>query len=529
MAIIPFNNIGSLGLITSLDSENLPADNKTGFAWSDIKNMRFKNGNVQKMAGYSPLIDPAITPYYTTRISDISGASHYVYCGLNKVYVRYQSSHYNLTRQTTGTDVDYNATIYDKWNTCVLNGLLILNNKNDTPQVWSPIDRNTRLVNMSNWPTGYKTEVIRSFKAYLIALDVTNNSGTRDTNKVKWSAAALPAALPASWDITDPTNDAGEISLPDDGYIVDCLELNDYNIIYKNKSTYLMTYVGGNEVFSFKKIFTNIGMLSKNCAVHINGKHFVVTNDDVIVHDGMNYSSVIDGLNRADLFDNINPNTYKNAFCVPNYANDEVWVCYPTGSAVFPNAVMSFNYKNNTWSKRTIPETPWISSGFIDLISSDKWTDLTSTTWDSMSGVWDSTNYNTSSFSLSMVVPEDDQIYLIDKADLTDNGVPTQCFVERQNIYIADVQSIKLVKRIWPKVQKINNSSNSVINVYVGSSNTRGGAVSWNGPYPFDINNDNKIDCFVSGRYISIKFASTSDVSWKLSGFDMEVITKGSW
>ena len=37
-----------------------------------------------------------------------------------------------------------------------------------------------------------------------------------------------------------------------------------------------MNYIGGNLVFSFQKLFNDTGILSRNCAVEFDSKHFVV-------------------------------------------------------------------------------------------------------------------------------------------------------------------------------------------------------------------------------------------------------------
>jgi hypothetical protein len=530
MAIVSFNNIATIGLVKDIGSENLPSDDKSGFAWTDSQNVRFKNNAIQKMPGYSTIIDTGstIAPYYSVRINTGS-TSYYVYLGLNKAYTLHSGSHYNITRQSTGVDVNYTASVNNPWTHTVLNGLPVFNNGFDAPQAWTNIGTGNRLSNLSNWPTNFTCAVMRSYKAYLIALDITDAVPSRNPNKIKWSAAALPGALPTSWDFTDPTNDAGEQQLSDsDGYLVDCLPLNDFNVIYKNTSTYLMSYVGGNEIFSIKKVFPNVGMLSKNCAAAFNGKHFVVTNDDVIVHDGYNYQSIIDGKNKLYLFNNINTESYKTTFVVPNYAQGEMWICFPTGSSTYPNMALIYNYNNNTWTKRVLPETSHIIEGFIDITSSPAWSAMSSTTWANADFPWDQTIYNTTAWSLSMAVPSQNKIFLIDKTDTTENGTPATCYLERENILLSPDTDIKMIKRVWPKMTLLSGA-NSVVNIHIGTSMVRGSTTAWQGPYAFNINTDNKIDCFATGRYLSIRFSSSTDVSWKLDSFDIDVIPKGKF
>lgn len=523
MPIISYNNISGIGMANDPIPSTLPADEKNGFAWSNVQNMRFKDGSITKMPGYETLINPSVAPYFSSRLQ-YNGNTYYIYAGLNKIYCQYAGAQYEITRSSS----EYNADKDHPWNMDVLNGYPILNNGMDLPQAWLNIAHTQRLVNLPYWDTTKTAKIIRSYKAYLIALDVSTTT-SRNQNLIKWSAAALPGQLPTSWDIADPTNDAGEISISDsDGYLVDCLLLNDFNIVYKNTSTYVMSYVGGNEIFSLKQIFPKVGMLAPNCAAFFEGKHFVVTTDDVIVHDGFQYQSVIDGKNRKYLFKSLNANSVQRTFVVPNYENSEMWICYSTGGSTYPNACLIFNYKTGSWSRRVLPETSHIDHGFIDIPDQVLWQDA-NYTWKSQNTIWDSTKFNKIAWSLSMCVPSDTKIYLLDKeGTLNDNGNSVTAFVERINFQIYDDQHMKFIKRLWPKVTK-KAGANSFIQVYVGTSLTTTGQPVWQGPYQFNTLLDDKLDCLCFGRYISVRFETTSDLVWELHGFDLEVDSKGKW
>jgi hypothetical protein len=297
---IPFNNIASIGMIRDLATESLPADDKNGFAWTDVQNCRFKGGSISKMGGYEELIDTSTTvaPYFYTRVQT-TDKNIYLYAGLNKIYGYYAGSHYNLTRQTAGVDVDYSASLSNQWVATTINFSTVLNNGFDTPQAWVNADTGVKFVDLPAWPTDYKANILRAYKNYLIAADITDDAPVRHPNRVQWSTGGLPGELPSSWDPSDPEQDAGYQDLADsEDAIVDMLPLGDANIIYKNTSTYLMQYVGGNKIFSITKKFPNVGMLNKNCAVPVKAQHIVLTNDDVIIHDGFQYKSIIDNKNK---------------------------------------------------------------------------------------------------------------------------------------------------------------------------------------------------------------------------------------
>ena len=66
-----------------------------------------------------------------------------------------------------------------------------------------------------------------------------------------------------------------------------------------------MNYIGGNLVFSFQKLFNDTGILSRNCAVEFDGKHFVVVEGDLIVHNGVSKQSVATDIVKRTLFDDL--------------------------------------------------------------------------------------------------------------------------------------------------------------------------------------------------------------------------------
>ncbi|WP_442498795.1 hypothetical protein [Methylobacter sp. sgz302048] len=531
MTIASFNNIASLGVIKDVQSENLPADNKVGLAWTDAQNMRFKGGSIVKMPGCETLIDTSstIAPYFYTRIQKDS-SSFYVYGGLNKMYCYYSGSHYNITRQSAGVDVNYNCNNDRLWTYTLLNGLPVFNNGVDAPQSWA-VNQSTRMANLSGWKTNYTARVIRSFKAYLVAADVTTATPQHLGSRVMWSASALPGALPTSWDETDTTKDAGYQDLSDtEGDIIDMLPLKDVNVIYKSTSTYVMSYVGGTKIFSIVKAFPNIGMLAKNCATHFKGKHFVVTNDDVIIHDGFTYQSIIDNKNKRFLFTSINSSALQRTFVVPNYARSEIWICFATGVSTFPDQALVYNYEENTWTRRVLPsDTPCINESFVDIATVGTIDSYSSTLFADATFPFDYSKYNKTAWSLIVADKNNSKLYLMDQSVTTENGTEMICFVERQNLPIGADQTIKTIKRIYPKTTVAGSSVNKVLNIYVGAQMSLGQSVSWQGPYQFNMETDHKVDLMATGRYVSLKFLTNTDCDWSMENFDVEFIEKGRW
>lgn len=526
MAIASYNNL-SAGIIKDISPQSLPG-NEQQFFWTGGKNVRFWNNQVKKIGGYTSIIDTSSTsvdPYYHTRISTPT-SSHYVYLGKNKVYDYFNNTHYEITR----TSGDYSASDDETWSHTIINTYPIFVNYNDTPQVWNPVSQTQKLVDLPNWPTGYKCAVMRSFKAYLIAMDVTNASSVRNGNLIYWSTSALPGSIPTSWDITDLSNDSGQMELSDTpGEIIDGHALADYFVVYKKTATYVMQYTGDGNIFNMRLTFPHLGMIAKGCACNINNRQFVVTTDDIILHDGFNYRSIIDGKNRKYLFSNINSKRAHISFVVPNYARSEVWYCYPKGTSTWCNEALIYNYSNETWSLRSLPNTPNISTGFIDLSSTGTWTSYSSTIWPSATFVWGSSAYNQNLWSLTMTAPSDRKIYYMDSDDiLLDNGTETYSFIERENLQLTNSHEIKTIKRIYPKVE-ISGVSDPTLRIEIGTQMQKSDSINWQGPYNFNIKTDEKLDVFATGRYLSIRFSTLSASDWSLGNFDVEYTVRGKW
>jgi len=411
-----------------------------------------------------------------------------------------------------------------------LNGNAIFNNGVDIPQAWVSFSTGAKLVNLPNWNTNTTARVVRSFKAYVVAGDITVST-TRYGNRFMWSGVASPGGLPATYDPTLITYDAGYFDLADtDGTIIDMKPLNDYLIVYKQNATYAITYVGGSNIFAYKKTFSNIGALSKNCITEVNGKHFVVTTDDVILTDGFTYTSIVTGRIKRAIFAAVNSSIMTRMFVVPNYRYNEVWICVPSASASKGcNLVYIYNYENNTWSTRTMSETPWISAGFLDIPSVGVYNSYTSTTYSNANFPYDSTKYNKTSYLLSRVDYDNSRIVLLDSTTQTDMGTPQQVILERKNIKISDDQSIKTIKSIWPKMTLYAGSVNSVVQFYIGTQLKKNDDITWQGPYNFDINTGNTVDLFATGRYMSLRISSNTDIAWSIENMDIDVFGNGKW
>ena len=506
---LTIKQLGAVGLAKDPLPYDLPPN-----GWSDAGNVRCEDGRVSSFPGHEEYTTPTVTPYWLQGFS--SGTAYYwLYAGLDKVYVYDGTNHTNLTRQTASVDVDYTGTTTDRWNGGVLNGVPVLNNGIDDPQMWNPVSTGQRLQALTAWPASTKAKVIRPYKNYLVALHVSK-SGTDYPHLVKWSDAADPGAVPASWDETDTAVDAGENPLSEtSGYIVDGLVLGDEFIIYKEDTAHGMQFVGGQFVFNFRRIRIP-GMLAQGCAAEFLGRHFVVSNGDVYVHDGSTHESVIDQKNRDFLFGAIDPDAYESTFVVRYAEKSEIWICYPSAGASLPDAALVWNYRTGAWYPRDLPtDTAHIAPGIITQ-ASETWA-TTSGTWDTATGTWGSRSFSPVNDSL---VAASDTLYQMDSG-VTFGGANPTCFVERTGIDIGSTDDTHLITRLYPQIE------GGAVSIKVGTQMHPNDGVTWGSASTFTPGTDYKVDVLANGRFHALRIESTDGARWSLSSIGVDYEATG--
>ena len=515
MTVVRVAGVGSVGVNKDLSQHELPIQ-----AWTDASNIRFIDGAAAQALGYKELYpSAAIAPYHVMPL-DVLGVRTWLYAGAGKLYtVSNGPVHTNITRQTGAVDVDY-AAIRNSWTSCLLGGIPILNNGADVPQQWLLTGKATAL---SAWPSDHACAVMRTYKNSLIALNITK-SGVNYPFMVRWSHPADPGTVPATWDMTDATKDAGENDLSD-GYdkIVDGLTLRDSFMIYKESSIWRMDFVGGVYVYRFQKVLGASGALSKNCIAEIDGQHFVLSSSDCMVHDGQSARSVLDKQTRRDLFRKINPAFSDRCFVFVNRLYNEVFVCYPSLTSELCDQALVWNFADKTVSFRDLPNLNHAASGAVDDTSGATWSGDAGA-WDSDTTLWDS-NDSSLTRAMSVLAGDTQKLYLLDSG-ATFDGAPAVARLERAGLSLGAPEKIKLVSRIRPRIY---GAIGATVNVSVGFSADPYSAVTWNAPVPFVIGQSTSIDSFVSGRYLAIRFETGTASMWRLDSYDIDVTEAGGF
>lgn len=360
--------INSPGII-----RDFPVHRLTKNAFSDGKNAKFTEDGAQPTAGdRAVLSETNLVPNWIAAFPPITNPN-WIYGTDSELWVIDGDEHTEITR----TSSNYNGIATERWNSCFLNGVGLFNNTIDIPQVWTEFDRTVPLIDLPNWDATRRCKSLRSFKNFLIALDMTD-SGVRRPYRIVWSHPAAPGEYPISWDTEDPTKDSREIDLAETGdHLVDSLPLGNLNIVYKETSTWGMQYIGAPFYFRFYNILPTQGLLVRDCVVAMPKGHVVCTQDDIILHEGVAQQSVsiLDTKIRKWLFSSIDPDNFRNCFMFADNFKDEVWFCFPEVGNIYATKAIIWDWSSNSLGIRDLNNVPFIAVGPVgdSLVQDVEW------------------------------------------------------------------------------------------------------------------------------------------------------------
>lgn len=512
MPIISVDECGKIGLVRDAYSQELVPN-----AWTNAKNFRFREGYAEKVLGHTAVYSTVQVPIHHLLNVLLANGSTWVYSGLQRIYaVDPNFIHTDITRESG----EYTGGVTNKWTGGVLSGIVILNNGVDVPQFWPGTGK---CQDLTAWPEGTLCKVLRPFRNYLIALNVTKGAN-KYPHLIKWSHAADPGTVPSTWDQTDTTKEAGEYDLADEETeLVDGLTLGEQFIAYKRSGFYSVQYIGAPFIFRFQKISSLFGgALAANCVTSFPAGHFVLGPGDVYVHQGTAPESVIDTKNRKWLFRQLDGDNQARAFTTISPVSNELWVCFPQVGDEYCTLALVWNWKENTWGVRELPEVLHAASGSVNFVQGQTWSSINSE-WDAQEAGWDQNVNSSSIVNTLMGGPNLSNLMAIDLGTRFDSAA-FDSYVERDNIRFDDPRTVKLLKQVRPLIE---GPFGNTINVYVGTSYDQTASPVWEGPFPFRIGIDQYIDCHVTGRMLGVRFQAEGDFTWRLKRYDVEVEVLG--
>jgi hypothetical protein len=500
----------------SFNTDLSPYDMPPNF-FSNALNARFTDKTASTITGHSQVLGtPTVAPYWT--INFLQGAnSLWIYGGLTTLQKITGTTHAAVTRSSGAYTTLAGTT--NNWQGDVLGGVLVVNNGIDVPQ--SLTQAGSLFTDLPNWPAALRCKTIVPFKNHLVALNMTDSS-TAKPYTIRWSDAIPEGAATNganTWVTSSTASEAAEVTIGGTkGHLLNAVQLGDELIVYKEDSIYSLQYVGGTFIFNVRDKFKDVGLFARDAVVDLgDGRHVLMSTDDVIVHNGNSIVSVIDDKMKTLLFSEIDTVNFGKTFLTHNKIENEVWICYPKTNATngFPDKALIWNYRDDTWTTRELPSVNFIGKGLVNPALTNTWTASTNT-WNNSTLAWAQQEYNPTIDSLLMCGTNGTKLYLADSGTTFD-GTSFTTTLERIGLHSGRTDAIKKISRMYPRI-----SGTGTVKISVGSELNAFEGVSYADPVTYTIGTDNKVDCRVKGRYIAVKFESDADTTFSVSGFTLE-------
>lgn len=524
---IPWPSLSEYGIIRDVKDFLLPPN-----AWTEGRGVRFQDNSIVRQTGHVEIFPGSpIDPYWLQHTFDIAGESHWMVAGLTNVYDYSSGAYHDITKAAT----TYNTDPTRLWNGGMIGNIPVINNGVEKPQMWAPVSAGQRLVDLTNWPATHTARVLRAFKDFLVALDITEG-GVRFPQRIRISHPAEPGTIPDSWDDLDPTklvyvNDISDFGA---GNVLDAGPLGSILVVYKERATFVFQFVGGAEPWRKDDSFTESGILATGCFVPFaqGMQHFVLTGQDLIFHGGQQPTSILTKRGRRWLMANIDTTNYARSFCVHNTLEGECWACIPLIGSDRPNLAVVWNYREMTLSYRDLDQFSHIAGGVVEQsLIDDSW-DSDDESWDSDTTSWDAFTHPPFIRRLVAAKPTTRKFFHLDVAYKSDQ-INYSSYVERTGLDIIGVSKtgqlvrnrevMRLIKRIYIQ------ASGSPFNVWIQTQQDIEGPITWSLEGTFTPGVDKFVDVLKPSQLWGIRFESIGEGAFTISGFEPDIEPLGEF
>ena len=480
--------------------------------FTQAENIVFRLGVAERAPSSAAVYDPPSVAPYCLLNTQIAGTNYWIYVGATASYAVETSNHTAITHasgQASQTDVS-------KISLGLLNSVPYFNNALDEPMYWDGNVSNN-FVDLPGWTTGETCEIMIAHKFHLFALNLSEVGGDYP-EKVAWSDAAAPGNVPASW-TASASNEAGDAILASTpGAILSAANLRDSLAIYKQGATHLADYIGGSEIYAFRTAFHQAGALTRHAVADINGRHLVVTDGDIIIHDGQQVASIAQARRRRYLFNSIDEDNYQKLFVVNYRAKGEVWICFPEAGSSQATRAMIYDTVNDAWGDRELPGINFAATGLINDTAVDQTWDVDTEVWNDDTSPWNLQNFSNSTEALVLAEPDGPDFLQIETGTETLTSV-----LARHDLDFGEPERFKFLRRIHFRTEADVAVDFSV---RVGTRNATGESISWGNSVAFN-SDDGYVNILAMGRLLSVELTTTTSSPFKITGIDLEAEIRG--
>ena len=520
LRIQQIDNIGTKGINTDITPWSLPPDFIT-------RGMNFRaSDNAIMSSGGSNLWSTSPENFDAGRIMHVRSTSgdYWMVMGSDKVYAFTGGTWHDISNPDGYIGTQANAGAL--WTFCKLGKIPVINHPLHYPEYWAPVSTGQTLQSLEFAPgetwkdKGITAKVMRSHKNMLIALNLQEGADEAP-NAYRWSHPADVNGLPFTWDETDRSALAGRAQVGgQSGALIDGLSLRDSFVLYSENAINMLHLMLDEFVWRRVEVSQTTGVFAKDVVTEVRGIHYFITDGDIVSFNGNTLKSIINNRLRRRMQANMNVSAYKNSYIVRNTVRNEIWFCVPEDTAELPNIAYIYNWQNDSWSLRELPEDIAFANYGAQAVPQVTWNNWQGT-WNSQLSPWSNSQLSPMDDTVIGVKPTPSELHILDPyASPSDNSFNT--VIERTNYAIGGLRQTVHVSRIFPKLE-----GGGTVKITLGAQDYPNSPVRWKPSQIFDINTDRKLDIRVTGELLAYRIESASSSGFRLSGIDFEYALAG--
>jgi hypothetical protein len=509
---------GPIGVVQDVPPFAAPPD-----VYTSVQNMRVAGAGMARAAGVMAMFQDVgsgvlFPPKWVGAVIR-SGAIWVLYAGDGGVGVTDGTAHYNVTPSTGWAPMQPGEMMGG-----IYNGILIFNNPAAaSPWYWDGGLTVGSVKPLPGWPSGYFAKAVAPFGSHIFAGSISA-AGVLNDGRLLWSDVAVPGSVPASWTPT-ASNQAGEIFLSTgSGQIQSMLGLGSQLMVYRSTGCWAVSYVGRPYIYTHRKVAAEVGCCSTNAAVMVRGSHLVVTPGDIVLTDGTAVRSIGENRIKRTLFAQISEPALSLVHCYLLPTQSEVAIAIPAGQDQACNLAYVWDYAQDRWSIRELPDVAHTSSLYIPTTYAvDTW-ESDAGTWESDWNAWDSSpqgGFVVRGLAASAV---HGRLFALDLGDLRYDGSMIEAMAERLSVPIAGGKNVAMVSRLFPRVTAPEGTR---LTVQVGAQLDPSAPVTWEAEQPYTVGAGVGVNSSAIGRFISVRIKGAVLEEWAVAGWGVEFRTRG--
>ena len=361
-----------------------------------------------------------------------------------------------------------------------------------------------------------KAKAIKGFANFLV-LGNTLEDSVEAPSRVRWSKYGDPTV----WINTAGAGQAGYADVGDVDQIITMQRLKDYLVIYKERSIWIMQYVGPPAIFAFRRIVDGIGCVSPKGVASLTNSHVFFGPDGIYAFDGVSLTPLSDRIN-ISFFTQLNQAKIQLLSALFVEEDFEILFPFVRNGETVPTEALVYNYVTGAYGFRDFPA---VAVGYWTQQSSLSWHDFGTRTWDEISEYWDQKNLSAEG-PLNLFADSSGYVYKINTVDTADGSDYEGYFTTK----VLDFGDPRIIKRVQRLQLLVDREGDWDVQIYAAALENPYETPQYGNPKTLNLLSSNAfVDLDLSGRYFVFKFRTPSkNQHFTFTGLNVYYVPRGT-